>query len=69
MWLFVLFIYQIDIYTYGITLIFFEKVFVFLILKGSPGAYQAAKRNGWLDEICKHMPKRTKSPKGRPSPR
>lgn len=23
-------------------------------------AYGAAKRNGWLDEICKHMPKRAK---------
>lgn len=24
-------------------------------LKGSGGAYDASKRNGWLDTICSHM--------------
>lgn len=26
--------------------------------KGSPGAYSAAWKNSWLDELCGHMPKR-----------
>ena len=25
--------------------------------RGSSGAYEAARTNGWLDGICKHMPK------------
>lgn len=27
-------------------------------LKALPGAYSAAHRNGWLDEVCQHMPRR-----------
>ena len=37
--------------------------------KGSESAYQAARKNGWLDDICKHMPRKTKSSKVLPSPR
>lgn len=30
--------------------------------QGSPGAYAAAARRGWLPEVCDHMPKREKKP-------